>query len=426
MSLFRSRTETRSTFSYQQFVDWYSAGTAGGTVDQALRNAASNACIMVLARTIARTPLDVVRYEGTRRRPAPTPRMISAPSGIVKATVWRRQLGMSLVTDGNAFGQIVSYDGGLPSQIELLDPCEVSGRRVENGMAQVTVSGRPEALWPHGNIWHVPGQTVLAGSPFGLSPLSLAARTIGTSLAVEDFSNRFFTDGGHPTTALMLDSDPGPEVARSIKDKFQAATQGRREPIVLPSSIKIEKLTSDPNTTGYIDLLRFEVEQACRFWLVPPAMVYAAVSGQNVTYANVTDADLNFLKHSIDDYFVSIDEALTDLLMPGLVVRANRDAILRADPKARNELHDLRLRNKTTTVNEVRALNDEEPFADPIYDEPGIPDALGDPVSRQVAEAVQKVYLGVDKVITADEARTIVNGLGANLVVPGPVGANNV
>ena len=106
-------------------------------------------------------------------------------------------------------------------------------------------------------------------------------------------------------------------------------------------------------------------------------MVYAAVSGQNVTYANVTDADLNFLKHSIDDYFVSIDEAITDLLPRPQVVRANRDAILRADPKARNDLHDLRLKNKTQTVNEVRALNDEKPFADPRFDEPGIP---GDPI----------------------------------------------
>lgn len=37
-----------------------------------------------------------------------------------------------------------------------------------------------------------------------------------------------------------------------------------------------------------------------------------------------------------------------------------------------------------------------------------------------VAEAVQKVYLGVGKVITSDEARAIVNELGGDLPVPGP------
>jgi len=37
-----------------------------------------------------------------------------------------------------------------------------------------------------------------------------------------------------------------------------------------------------------------------------------------------------------------------------------------------------------------------------------------------IAEIVQKVYLGVGKVITSDEAREIVNAAGANLSVPGP------
>ena len=35
-------------------------------------------------------------------------------------------------------------------------------------------------------------------------------------------------------------------------------------------------------------------------------------------------------------------------------------------------------------------------------------------------EAVQKVYLGVGKMLTADEARQLVNRFGAGLDVPGP------
>lgn len=37
-----------------------------------------------------------------------------------------------------------------------------------------------------------------------------------------------------------------------------------------------------------------------------------------------------------------------------------------------------------------------------------------------VAEAIQKVYLGVGTVVTADEARQIVNGFGGQLSIPGP------
>ena len=39
----------------------------------------------------------------------------------------------------------------------------------------------------------------------------------------------------------------------------------------------------------------------------------------------------------------------------------------------RHELHDLRLRNKTRSVNEVHDIEDEPRVDDPAYDEPGIP-----------------------------------------------------
>jgi len=44
----------------------------------------------------------------------------------------------------------------------------------------------------------------------------------------------------------------------------------------------------------------------------------------------------------------------------------------------------------------------------------------GNKQQRDLVEAVQKVYLGVNTVVTADEARTILNTYGANLPVPGP------
>lgn len=43
-----------------------------------------------------------------------------------------------------------------------------------------------------------------------------------------------------------------------------------------------------------------------------------------------------------------------------------------------------------------------------------------------VAEAIQKVYLGVGKIITADEAREIVNTFGYHLPVPGPLAPGGV
>lgn len=40
--------------------------------------------------------------------------------------------------------------------------------------------------------------------------------------------------------------------------------------------------------------------------------------------------------------------------------------------------------------------------------------------AREQAEIIQKIYLGVNKVITADEARAILNEAGLNLPIPSP------
>jgi phage portal protein BeeE len=128
------------------------------------------------------------------------------------------------------------------------------------------------------------------------------------------------------------------EQSQQIKDAWRRATSGNREVAILPGDLKHEQIQVDPGESQFIDLMRFEVEQACRFWRVPPTMVYAASSGQSVTYANVTQNDLAYLKNSLDGYLVRVEEALTDILPRPQYVKANRNAVLRADVIARHDV----------------------------------------------------------------------------------------
>ena len=62
-------------------------------------------------------------------------------------------------------------------------------------------------------------------------------------------------------------------------------------------------------------------------------------------------------------------------------------------------------------VNEVRALEDMPP----------LDSAAGSGMdARSIAEALQKIYLAVGKVVSADEAREILNRDGAGLTGPAP------
>lgn len=369
---------TRSAYPPGGWTSWLRTLDASNSVEQTLRNAASWACIDTIADALARTPFDVIQYRGPDRVPVvPVPDVIDRPSAISTVDVWRYQVAWSMLTDGNAFGQIVATGrGGYPTQIELIDPAQVVDRKVTDGVATVRVVGhdKPVRLWPHGDIWHVPGRMVTAGTPFARSPVVYAARTVGTSLHAEDFSFRFFADGGHPSALIYAESHLTPDQAADVKAAFVHATSGTsREPAVFGAGLRYETVQVPPGQTQFIDLMRFEVEQACRFWRVPPAMVYAATSGQNVTYANVTQADLHYLKHSLDGYYARLEAASTALLPRPQIVRANRNAILRADVQARYAAYTAALQGRFATVNEIRRLEDLPPFTDPAYDLPGIP-----------------------------------------------------
>jgi|JI9StandDraft_1071089.scaffolds.fasta_scaffold30267_3 HK97 family phage portal protein len=346
------------------------------TTHSALTHAASSACIDTLATSVSALPLDAVRSQGVVRVPVePAPSLIREPSTLVGQDVWLYQLMQSLLTDGNAFGEITEYAFGIyPATIELVDPEAVQQRRVVNGVPTVTIAGQDRKLYPHGDLWHVPGRFVKAGTPFAESPVQRAKATIGAAIAARDFGSRFFGDGAHPTALVTSEQNLTEDQAKGIKAAVRRAlAPGSREPLVMGAGLSWEQIQTDPSDSQFIELMRFTTEESCRFWRVPPSMIYAATSGQSVTYANVSQADLAYLKHSLEGHLVRIEKALTLLLPQTQFARFNRNAFLRSDPQTRAEIQTLRLGNKTTTVNEVRAQEDELPFPGPEYSEPGIP-----------------------------------------------------
>jgi len=222
-------------------------------------------------------------------------------------------------------------------------------------------------------VWHVPGRFVKPGTPFADSPVQRAKATIGAAVAAREFGSRFFGDGAHPGMIVRSEQALTPEQAEGIKKSLMRATKGNREPAVLGAGLEVEPIMVNPNDSQFIDLMRFTTEESARFWRVPPTMIYAATSGQSVTYQNASQNDLAYLKHSLEGHLVRIEKALTRLLPSPQFARFNRNAFLRSDPVTRSEIQDRRLMNKTLTINEVRSQEDELPFDGDEYDEPGIP-----------------------------------------------------
>lgn len=385
--------------------------------DMALRHDAYWACVTRIAQDVSMFPVDTVRYVGTARQPVPTPpQVIVAPSVYHPALDWRLQVVISWLTNGTAYGLVTDVDRAtmLPSRIELQNPADVLPIQQGNDI-RFMVAGEEHKMWPAGKLWVEPGIT-LPGRLLGLSPVAYHASTIGRGLAAGKFGSDFFTDGAHPTGILMAKDNPGDEGAKQLKAKFLGVLRGNREPVVLPAGIEYKQIQTSPNDSQFLDTMRYTVEQICRVFGEDPADYGSSAGGTAMTYANRIDSDLARMKRR-QFWVTKLQDVLTRLVPEGMSVRLNTDASLMMTPKERHEVFKLRLESKTITVNEVRELSDDPKFDGPEYDAPGIPA----PQSMTGVEAVQKVYLGVGTVLTADEARELVNDAsGAALAIPAP------
>lgn len=390
---------------------------AGVAIDEdtAMRHDAVWSCVTAIAQDVSMMPVDVVRYQDGQHVPvARVPQIIAAPSATVSALDWRYQVIQSWLTFGNAVGLVTatSPDGNYPTRIELVHSSDVSADKDIAG--KVWVKGEQLDVWPIGPVWHVPAYTE-SGSWWGVSPIAKHRMSIGAGLAAQKFGSEFFAAGGIPVGLLKAtNGDPGPERAAAIKERFKEAAKGR-EVVMLPDWISYDRIQIDPNDSQFIDAMRYSVEQVCRIFREDPVDHGGSSGSGSVTYSNRRDADLARFKRR-QFWVTKLQQALSDLLPEPDVVRLNTSSTLMMTPYERHELYAMRLNSSTITVNEIRRLEDEAPFGTE-YDDPGLP---GDTRDLSVAEAVQKVYLGVGKVLTIDEAREIVNTFGAALPVPAP------
>lgn len=348
-----------------------------------LRSVAHWACRHVLASSIAGLPVQQIRETRTGRERITPSMVVSDPSGSVDQQAWVYQVMDSWLDAGNVYGDIVATDSrGFPAQVEVIAPAQVSWESTGAGV-RPHVNGHARDVWPRGDLWHV-AYIPVAGSPVGASPSTVAAQSAATSLAAEKFGGDFFSSSGHPTYDIEVAADITPEQAAAIKAGWLHSVRNR-EPWTHGNLIKATPMNVDPKASQFIELLQFECLQAARIYRVPPTMIYAAISGSSVTYANASQDDLAFLKHSLRWPIRRLQFAWSRFLPAPQVVRLNVDAFMEMTTMERAELHKVRLETKTRTVNEVRRIEDEDPFPGDEFDEPGVPGGMpGGPAQLQL------------------------------------------
>jgi HK97 family phage portal protein len=347
-----------------QYRDRNKMGSVSVTQETALRHSAVWACLRLRANLISTLPLDVFRQVGARMFEVPKPQLFVEPyPGVFKIEHFHSST-VDLDRYGNSVGVISAIDGGgRPAQIELAPMSEVSVKCKGYDIKEWTIGGEKFSGDRLRFIWHEK-QNTIGGWPLGLSPIAYAAWTIGGYLSAQQFALDWFQAGAAPTGVLKNTANQVDDArAAKVKTNFKLAVENR-DIFVHGKEWEWIPAQQEAAGVGFLDEMNYGITDVARFFDVPADMIDAPAVGSHITYANSAQRFVSLLVMNLGPAIARREEKWSSAVARGQVVKFNTDALLRLDPKSREDLILSRVNSRTFTPDEARALNNLAPLTD--------------------------------------------------------------
>lgn len=370
MSLFRSS----STLTGALGTDGRGRRASTGprvTSDSALRQSVVWGACRLRADLISLMPVDVYRKVAGAgiNSPVSAPPVLVEPSSVADGHPmgigeWLYAGQMSLDRSGNNIGVITKVDAlGLPAGIDLVAMDEVRIRIKDHRVLEYRINGEKV---DSRLIWHE-RQHVAAGLPVGLSPIAYAALNLAGAEAAQQFAVDWFVNGTVPSAILRNgEKTLKPHEAEITKRRFQAS-MAAGDVFVTGKDWTYDPVAAKASESAFIEQMQYSDVALCRFLGVPADLLDVAVQSSTLSYANITQRNLQLLVMNLGAAIKRREESLGRLTPKPRFVKLNRDAILAMDAKSRAELFELQIRSRTRTPDQARALDDQLPLSDADY-----------------------------------------------------------
>lgn len=342
------------------------------TPDSALRHSAVWACLRLRADLMSSMPVDVYRRVTGVQVEVPKPPVLVTPGGnAVGIREWMYSTQVDLDRAGNCFGLITERSGvvgpdgrGLPGRIDLVALADVVVRSKGAQISKFVIAGQEYDPW---DVWHEKQYTV-SGLPMGLSPVAYAAWTIEESLNAQKFARDWFAGGAIPMAELKNNAKTiDAEQARIAREQFQAAVS-TGDLFVHGVDWEFKPIQAVASQSAFIEARQYGISDIARFFGCPGDMIDAAASGSSVTYANITQRNLQFLIMHLGPAVSRREDAFSRFLVSNpRYVKLNTDALLRMDPTARAAMLKTQIDSRTLTPDEAREYDNRAPLTEADY-----------------------------------------------------------
>lgn len=267
-------------------------------------------------------------------------------------------MNLSIELWGNAYASVVR-DGQRIVALYPIQPDAMVVRRLTNGQLEYrwTDGGKSYTRLDR-DVLHIrgPGGNALGG----MSTLSFGIQAFSSALAAERAAAGMFKNGLRPSAVITFKEWLNPqerETAEKVVDKYVGAVNSGK-PIIAEGGMEYSHLSISPEDAQMLETRQFGVEEICRFFQVPPALIGHA--GSSTAWPTSVDQQvLMFTKFYLRRRVKRIEQAVRkQLLTPGdrakgYSPRINMDALMRGDTSSRAAFYQTMTQIGAMTINDV-------------------------------------------------------------------------
>lgn len=332
------------------------AGTSAAgvhvTAETAMRVTTVYACVALVAGAVATLPVGIYERRGNDRARAEHEYwwMLNeqACSEFTSAAAWEYLLAAKMFY-GDGIAKLLRPSFGSSRVIgwQPLHPLRVKAFKSSDGRIYYRhqpIDGDVEILDP-ADVLHIPslGFDGLC-SP---SPITYAAReAIGTAIAAERYSGRFFNGGATFDYALKTANKVTADQLTQIRTSLAARSEtGSRAPLILTGGLEPAQLSVNPKDAEILSTRLLGVEEICRALGVPPSMV-GHTEKSTSWGTGIEQQGIGFVRYTLQRHLTPIAQELNRKLWPSRAryfVEHVTAALERGDLKSRYEAYRIAL-----------------------------------------------------------------------------------
>jgi len=297
--------------------------------------------IQIIATPISKAlPLDTFRYGGGLEIKIENPVLVNNPSLSESRKDFIFSTVSSLALHGEAYW-FKSYDSrGQVNDLTLILASAVNPRYDgPTGTTGAKVFDYFGTTYTTRDIEHL-RLFSLPGNLRGIGPIQAASNDIAQALDLRNFAATWFSSGGVPTGVLKTGKMLTKEQAEEITSNWHTK-QATRQLAVLSEGFDYQTINATPQDLMFTQVAAQSTQTIARLFGVPARLLLTGVDGTSDTYANLSDEQQTFYRHTLMAYTNAIEDALSNCLPRGTSVRFNYEGLYKADQKTRWEMYDI-------------------------------------------------------------------------------------